>query len=94
MKSCKVTICGVKGIDALVYGQWNGFARPLIPFRAIGEFAEEYTNEFIEITVVNGVLKLYDMQESMTEFIYPKELEGELFYDLGNLGFCFEIEEI
>lgn len=94
MKSCKVTICGVKGIDALVYGQWNGFARPLIPFRAIGEFAEEYTNEFIEITVVNGVLKLYDMQESMTEFIYPKEVEGELFYDLGNLGFCFEIEEI
>lgn len=90
MKSCKVTICGVKGIDALVYGQWNGFARPLIPFRAIGEFAEEYTNEFIEITVVNGVLKLYDMQESMTELIYPKEIEGELFYDLGNLGFCFE----
>lgn len=93
MKSCKVTICGFKGIDALVYGQWNGFARPLIPFRELDTFSSEYTNEFIEITVVNGVLRLYDMQESMTEFIYPKEIEGELFYDLGNLGFCFEIEE-
>jgi hypothetical protein len=90
MKSCKVTICGVKGIDALVYGYWNGFARPLIPFRELETFASEYTNEFIEITVVNGVLRLYDMQESHTELIYPKEIEGELFYDLGELGFCFE----
>jgi hypothetical protein len=91
MKSCKVNICGGKGIDALVYGQWNGFANPLIPFKAVSEFAEEYTNEFIDMSFTNGVLRLYDMQESHTEIIYPKEIEGELFYDLGNLGFVFEI---
>jgi hypothetical protein len=90
MKSCKVNLSGGKGFDALVYGYWNGWSRPMFPFRVISEFAEEYTNVFFDITVVNGVLRLYDMEESHTELIYPKEIEGELFYDLGNLGFCFE----
>jgi hypothetical protein len=91
MKSCKVNLSGGKGIDALVYGYWNGFSRPMIPFRAVDEFAREYTNDdFIDISFTNGVLRLYDMQESHTEIICPIEIEGELFYDLGNLGFCFE----
>lgn len=90
MKRCNVNLSGGKGIDALVYGYWNGFARPLIPFREVNKFCEEYTNEFIDMEFHNGVLRLYDMQESHTELIYPQEIEGELFYDLGNLGFCFE----
>lgn len=90
MKSCKVNLSGGKGIDALVYGYWNGFSRPFIPFRELETFAIEYTNEFFDITVKHGVLRLYDMQESHTELIYPREIEGELFYDLGDLGFCFE----
>lgn len=77
----------------MVYDYWNGFAMPYIAFSEVQEFVDEYTNEFVEITFVDGILKLYDMQESHTEEIYPKEIEGVVYYDLGNLGYCFEVEE-
>lgn len=93
MKDCKVNICGCKGVEALVYDFWNGFAMPYIKFKDIQFFADEYSNEFVEITFNDGVLKLYDMQESHTELIYPITIDGEVLYDLGHLGYCFEIIE-
>lgn len=93
MKKCKVSICGCEAIEAMVYDYWNGFAMPFIPFSEVQKFADNYTNEFVEITFVDGVLKLYDMQESHTEEIYPKEIEGVIYYDLGHLGYSFEIED-
>ena len=77
----------------MVYDYWNGFAMPYIAFSEVQKFVDEYTNEFVEITFVDGVLKLYDMQESHTEEIFPQEIEGVVYYDLGNLGYCFEVEE-
>lgn len=93
MKKCKVSICGCKAIEAMVYDYWNGFAMPYIAFSEVQEFVDEYTNEFVEITFVDGILKLYDMQESHTEEIYPQEIEGVIYYDLGKLGYCFEVED-
>lgn len=93
MKKCKVSICGCKAIEAMVYDYWNGFAMPYIAFSEVQCFADNYTNEFVEITFVDGVLKLYDMQESHTEEIYPKEIDGVVYYDLGGLGYCFEVED-
>lgn len=93
MKKCKVSICGCKAIKAMVYDYWNGFAMPYIAFSEVQEFVEEYTNEFVDMTFVDGVLRLYDMQESHTELLYPQEIEGVVYYDLGGLGYCFEIED-
>jgi hypothetical protein len=93
MKKCKVSICGCKAIEAMVYDYWNGFAMPYIAFSEVQKFVDEYTNEFVEITFSDGVLKLYDMQESHTELIYPMTIEGEVVYDLGHIGYCFEIVE-
>lgn len=93
MKKCKVSICGCEAIEAMVYDYWNGFAMPFIPFSEVQKFADNYTNEFVEITFVDGVLKLYDMQESHTEEIYPREIAGVVCYDIGDLGYSFEIED-
>jgi len=54
MKDCKVNICGCKGVEALVYDFWNGFAMPYIKFKDIQFFADEYSNEFVEITFSVG----------------------------------------
>ena len=93
MKKCKVSICGCKAIEVMVYDYWNGFAMPYIAFSEVQKFVDEYTNEFVEITFVDGVLKLYDMQESYTEFLFPQEIHGVVYYDLGCLSYCFEVEE-
>jgi hypothetical protein len=93
MKKCKVSICGCQAIEAMVYDYWNGFAMPYIAFSEVQKFVDEYTNEFVEITFVDGVLKLYDMQESYTEFLFPVSIEGVVYYDLGGLGYSFEIED-
>jgi hypothetical protein len=69
---------------------WNGWLMPYIPFSEIADFANDKTNEYVEIDFTNGVLKLYDMDESFTHIVYPQEIEGVLYYYLGDLGYCFE----
>lgn len=87
----KAYIDGEFGFKAVcnVNNRWNGWAMPHIHRSHIKRIVREFTWEDMQMSLdKKGVLTIKELE--YTEQIEPTEIDGELYYYLGGLGWCWD----
>jgi|LakMenEpi03Aug12_release.lakeMendotaPanAssembly.Ray.scaffolds.fasta_scaffold449299_2 hypothetical protein len=75
---------------------WNGWAMPYISVHSIHDMINELNGEYYCLGFDGDklVIDYADDFESTNDILDPIEIDGEIYYDFGWLGFCFESQSI
>jgi hypothetical protein len=75
---------------------WNGWAMPYISVNSIHDLINELNGEYYSLIFDgdNLVIDYADDFESTQDILEPIVIDGDVYYDFGWLGFCFEAMDV
>lgn len=90
-ESVRVCLEGTRGYRALVNvnARWNGWLKPLLLQADAKKMLNDIMcNEWGEWNEENDII--YITTDGDTYILEPIRIDGKMYYDFGNLGWCFE----